>query len=170
MKGLSLVELVALLFAAIAGVASAVQAYVSWEMRGEVSRAIVFAQRIDACAKVIAAVEPFVAKARQESRKTLENSPPDGRISLPRYFYGQSSGNSAFDAKHDPSVQKWREASAAFMIVSPAGGANHIKYFDDVLTEQIPAGRFMTNSQLVAWLKQLEAKSQELTSVCRQLI
>jgi hypothetical protein len=170
MKGLSLVELVALLFAGIAGLASAVQAYVSWETRGEVSRAIVFAQRIDACAKVIAAVEPFVAKARPESRRSIASSTPDGRHSLPRYYYGQSSGNPEFDAKHAPSVQKWREASAAFLIVSPTGGADHVKYFDQVITENIPAGRFMKQAELLEWLERLDTKAHELTTICRKMI
>ena len=48
MKNLTVTELVAIIFAGLAGIASAVQAYVSWETRGEVSRAIVFAQRIAA--------------------------------------------------------------------------------------------------------------------------
>jgi hypothetical protein len=52
-KRLSFVEIIAVLFTGIAGLASAAQAYVSWETRGEVSRAIVFAERIDACAKVM---------------------------------------------------------------------------------------------------------------------
>ena len=77
MKGMSFIEFVAILFAAMAGLASAVQAYVSWETRGEVSRAIVFAQRIDACAKLLASIEPFVAKARSDGRAIVEGGAAD---------------------------------------------------------------------------------------------
>ena len=169
MNRLSFVELVAVLFAGIAGLASAVQAYVSWETRGEVSRAIVFAQRIDACAKVFAAIEPFVAKSRAEGRQLVSSGRPDGRYSLPQFYYQQSSGNAAFNANHDPRVQKWREASAAFLIVSPLEATTHIKYFDDIVTKEIPAGKFMNQAELVAWLERLESKAEALTRVCRNL-
>lgn len=169
MKRLSLVELVAVLFAGIAGLASAVQAYVSWETRGEVSRAIVFAQRIDACAKVFAAIEPFVAKARGEGRKVVAGGSANGRYSLPQYYYQQSSSNAGFDVAHDPRVQTWREASAAFLIVSPLEATTHIKYFDDAITKEIPAGQFMNQAELINWLENMEGKAEELTRVCRNL-
>ena len=170
MKSLSLVELVAVLFTGIAGLASAMQAYVSWETRGEVSRAIVFAQRIDACAKVIAAIEPFVARARKESRRALKSGPTQERYSLPRFYYRQSSGNPEFNAKHNPRVERWRQASAALSIVSPEGTIGQVEFFDEAITQQIPEGKFMTQSELVSWLERLEANSQKLTTVCRRLL
>ena len=170
MKGLSLVELVAVLFTGVAGLASAMQAYVSWETRGEVSRAIVFAQRLDACARVLAALEPFAAKTRGEARRSLERSTAENRFSLPRYYYRQSSGNPEFNAKHNPKVERWREASAALSIVSAEGTVGQLAYFDEVITKQIPEGRFMTRTQLLSWLDQFDANSQSLTKACRKLL
>lgn len=170
MKSLSFIEIIAVLFTGIAGLASATQAYVSWETRGEVSRAIVFAERIDACAKILAAIDPFVAKARSDDRKALINGQSRERYSLPRYYYGGSSGNPAFDAAHDPHVERWRVASAAFQIVSPDGADEQVAFFDQIITKEIEQGRFMDKGELVTWLDRLETKSQELTEVCRGLL
>ncbi len=170
MKSLSFVELIAVLFTGIAGLASAMQAYVSWETRGEVSRAIVFAQLIDACTKVMAAIDPFVAKARADGRALVSNGQADGRYSLPQYYYRQSSGNAGFNAKHNPRIERWRVAAAAFRIVSPEGAKDQVRFFDQVITKEIPAGRFMSQSQMVTWLEQLETKSEELAQGCRNLV
>ncbi len=170
MKNLSFVEIVAVLFTGIAGLASAAQAYVSWETRGEVSRAIVFAQRIDACAKVMAAIDPFVAKARAEGRAVMANGPPDGRYSLPAYYYGRSSGNAAFDAQHDPRVEAWRVASAAFLIVSSSGAEERVAFFDYVIIKEIEEGRFMSQKEMIGWLENMEASSRELLKDCRSLL
>lgn len=167
---LSFVEFVAVLFAGLAGLASAVQAYVSWETRGEVSRAIVFAQRIDACSKVMAAIEPFVAKARSEGRALVGSGQANGNYSLPTYYYMMSSGNAAFDAKHEPLVDKWRMASAAFLIVSPDRTEEVVTYFDHAITKDIPEGRYMTQAEMLAWLEKLEAQSQSLLKDCRGLL
>lgn len=60
MKKLTLTELVAIVFAGLADVASAVQAYVSWKTWGEVSRAIVVGQCIDARSKVMVVIGPLL--------------------------------------------------------------------------------------------------------------
>ncbi len=170
MKSLSFIEIIAVLFTGLAGLASATQAYVSWETRGEVSRAIVFAQRIDACAKILAAIDPFVAKAGSEERKAVINGPSQERYSLTRYYYDGPAGNPSFDAEHTPRVERWRVASAAFQIVSPEGADEQIGYFDQIITKEIEQGRFMDKGELVTWLERLEAKSRELTAVCRGLL
>jgi hypothetical protein len=170
MTRLSSVEMIAILFAGIAGLASAVQAYVSWETRGEVSRAIVFAQRIDACAKVMAAIEPFVAKARPEGRAIVATGQADGRYSLPTYYYMTSSGNAAFDAKHEPLVDKWRVASAAFLIVSADRTEEVVTYFDHAITKEIPEGSYMSQAEMIAWLEKLDAQSQALLKDCRGML
>ena len=170
MKGLSFIELIAVLFTGVAGLASAVQAYVSWETRGEVSRAIVFAQRIDACSQVMAAIEPFVSKARPEARAKIVNGPSNNRYSLPQFYYRKSSGNAAFRADHGPRVERWRLASAAFVIVSPAAAIEPVKYFDQVITREIAEGRFMNQEQLTIWLERLETQSHALTANCRALL
>jgi len=170
MRGLSFVEFIALLFTGVAGLASAVQAYVSWDTRGEVSRAIVFAQRIDACARVVAAIEPFVAKARSEGRELVATGSADGRYSLPQYYYRQSSGNAAFDMRHGPRVQSWREAAAAFLIVTPDGGQDQIAFFDKAITMEIPAGKFMSQAEMISWLGELEGAANGITTKCRQML
>ncbi|MGI9425205.1 MAG: hypothetical protein ACR2PA_18570 [Hyphomicrobiaceae bacterium] len=170
MKSLSLVELIAVVFAGIAGLASGVQAYVSWETRGEVSRAIVFAQRIDSCAKVMAALEPFVAKARPEGRAVVAAGQANGRYSLPAYYYRQSSGNAGFRAKHGPRVEKWRVASAGYQIISPKDSAKRLAFFDRLITREIEEGRFMSQADLISWLEQLETKTTELMQDCRSFL
>jgi hypothetical protein len=171
MRRLSLLEVLAVLFTGLAGLASAVQAYVSWETRGEVSRAIVFAQRIDACARVMAAIEPLRAKARPEGRAVVASGQPDGRYSLPMLYYGQSAGNAAFDAKHGSMVAQWRVASAAFSLVSAsADSAARLAALDRIVTREIPEGQFMTRDEMVAWLEQLESNAQGLASGCRALL
>ena len=170
MKRLSFVELIAVLFTGIAGLASAVQAYVSWETRGEVSRAIVFAQRIDACSKVMASIEPFVAKARSEGRAAISGGPSLGRYSLPQYYYRRSAGNADFKAAHNPRVEKWRVASAAFLIVSPIGAKEQVAFFDRVITKEIAEGQFMNRPELITWLEKVESKALEMTKGCRSLL
>ena len=170
MQQLSFIELMALLFTGIAGMASAAQAYVSWETRGEVSRAIIFAQRIDACNQVLAAIDPFVSKAREDGRKLVAGDSANGRYSLPQYYYRLSSGNAAFEAKHGPRVEKWRVAAAAIRIVAPQTTEGQIEFFDKVITKEIPEGRYLTQAQFLLWLKVLENKSNELAEGCRGVL
>ena len=167
---LTFIEMIAVFFAALAGVASAVQAYVSWETRGEVSRAIVFAERIDACAGMIAALQPFLAKARPEARAVIESGDASGRYSLPGYFYRQSAGTPGFKAAHDPRIERLRVASAAVSIVLPDGAQGRIAYFDAALGGDIVEGAFMSQSEILAWLERLEKEVDGLTSDCRSYL
>ena len=171
MKNLTVTELVAIAFAALAGIASAVQAYVSWETRGEVSRAIIFAQRIDACSKVMAAIEPLLDKARADGRAIIANGQPDGRYSLNRYYYRLPSGNAAFKAKHGPRVENWRVASAALQIVAPTKSMEErITYFNRAITKDIEAGKFMSQAEMTAWLENFETNAEALKQGCRGLV
>ena len=170
MNRLSFIEIVALAFAAMAGLASAVQAYVSWETRGEVSRAIVFAERIDACANALAAIDPFVEKAKPEARKIVASGPVDGRYSLPSYFYKTSSGNAAFNSKHNPRIEKWRVASAAFSIVHPQGSNKVLDFINTSINKDIPEGRYMSQKEMLTWLEELEKNSNNLKKTCRNLL
>lgn len=169
MSRLSGIETIALLFAGLAGMASAVQAYVSWETRGEVSRAIVFSQRLDGCSKALAAIEPFVVKARPEGRQVVARGKPDGRYSLPQYYYGLSSGNAAFDARHRPRVEAWRTAAATFRIVSPNHAEEVVSSLDRAITRDIEEGRFFSQSDMLAWLERLDAAASDLLRDCRNL-
>jgi hypothetical protein len=170
MSRLSFVEVVAVLFAGLAGLASGIQAYVSWETRGEVSRAIVFAQRIDACSRVMAAIEPFVAKARADGRALVASGGADGRYSLPILYFGQSSGNAAFDAEIAPLIDKWRVASAAFLIVTPRSTDGLVADVDKAITKDIEDGKPMSQAEVLLWLEQLDAKAQKLMQHCRSLM
>lgn len=167
---LSFIELMAVMFAGMAGAASAVQAYVSWETRGEVSRAIVFAERIDACANVITAIEPFLAKARRQAREVVAGGAADGRYSLPGYYYGMSAGNAAFDAEHQPRVEAWRAASAAFIIVLPEHVRDRAEFFNTAIAEAIEAGQFMNRDEMLAWLERFETEADALAEDCRGLM
>jgi hypothetical protein len=129
----------------------------------------VFSQRLGACAQLIAAIEPFAAKARPDGRATVTGR-PEGRYSLPQHYYGQSSGNAAFDAKHGPLVEKWRVASAAFLIVSPRQTEERLAFFDRVITREIEEGRFMQQAEMIAWLERLEAEARQLVGDCRGLV
>lgn len=171
MKNLTVTELVAIIFAGLAGIASAVQAYVSWETRGEVSRAIVFAQRIDACSKVMAAIEPLLDKARADGRTVVAKGQPGGRYSLNRYYYQLPSGNAAFKAKHGPRVETWRKASAALQIVAPNQSMEErISYFNRAIVKDIEAGKFMSQAEMILWLETFEASAEALKRDCRGLV
>lgn len=170
MRGLSFVEMMALVFAGLAGIASAVQAFVSFETRGEVARAIVFAERIDACAGVMVAIEPFVAKARPEARKLVEGGDPGGRYSLPGLYYRTSSGNPAFNAAHDPLVDRWRIAYAAFSIVLPEGVRERGAFFERAIVEDVPAGAFMSQAEMLHWLEAFDREAAALKADCRSLL
>lgn len=164
---LSFIELLAVFFAALAGVASAVQAYVSWETRGEVSRAIVFAERIDACAEMIAALQPFVVKARPEARARVAGGSADGRYSLPAFYYRTSSGSPAFRDAYGPQIERVRVAAAGVSIVMPASAQKHLAYFERALGGDIAEGKFFSQSEMLRWLERLEAEVDGLTAECR---
>lgn len=169
MSRLSFIELSALMFTGVAGLGSAVQAYVSWETRGEVARAIVFAQRIDACSELMSAIEPFAAKARPEGRAMVARGAAEAQYSLPQLYYTMSSGNAAFEAAHGQHIDKWRIAAAAFKIVSTEGSEDRLAYFDNVITREISEGTFMTQSEMLIWLERLESETDKLVKSCRGL-
>lgn len=167
---LSIIELVAVLFTGVAGAASAVQAYVSWETRGEVSRAIVFAERLDACAEALAAIQPFVEKAGPEGRELVASGDADGRYSLPAYYYRVSAGTPKFDAEHMPRVERWRRASAALAIVAPNNVEERVGYFETVIAEEIEAGKYMSQAEMIAWLQKMDDEATALKEECRALL
>ena len=167
---LSTIEMVAVFFAALAGVASAVQAFVSWETRGEVSRAIVFAERIDACAEMIAALQPFVVKARPAAREKVSQGDAEARYSLPSYYYRSSAGNAGFRDAHGPKIDRVRVASAAVSIVLQASAQERLSYFEGALGGDIEEGAFMSQGQMLNWLERLDAEVAALTADCRSYL
>ncbi|MCI4661863.1 MAG: hypothetical protein MRY63_08610 [Neomegalonema sp.] len=170
MSKLSFIEMIALAFTGLAGIASAVQAYVSYETRGEVSRAIVFSERIDACSDVLVAIEPFVRKAA-ETRPAIEGKPAsgEGRYSLPGLFYGQSAGSSAFKSRHEPRLQDWERAYSTFKIVLPEAFQPAGSYFNGLITRQIEDANFLDRGEMITTLREIEQQAQALTGQCRQL-
>lgn len=170
MRNLSFIEILALTFTAVAALASAVQAFVSFETRGEVSRAIVFAERIDACAAALVAIEPFVAKATEEARAVVAGGAADGRYSLTSYYYRIPSGNAAFDAAHGPRLDAWRSARAAVDIVLPLEFAEMTTFFDRFIGVDIPAGAFMDQAEMLAMLERVESRAAAFNNACRKLL
>lgn len=167
---LTFVEIVAMMFTAVAALASAVQAFISFETRGEVARAIVFAERIDACAAVLSTIQPLTAKAGPDSRAKVAGGAADGRYSLPGFYYRQSAGNPAFEARHGPLVESWRTAAAAFSIVMPPETAARLALFDQAITVDLPAGAFMSREEMIAWLEAVDDGAAALAEDCRALL
>ncbi len=169
MRGLSFIEILALLFTGVAGLASAVQAYVSYETRGEVGRAIVFAERIEACAAVMAAIEPFRNKARSEGRAVVAKGAPDGRYSLAGFYYGSFAGSASMRPAHETRVAAWRRAWAQFSIVLPAEVAERGRFFDRAITEDFLDQSLdpMSQADLLAWLERYDREAEALFRDCR---
>lgn len=170
MRNLSFIEMMALTFTAVAALASAVQAFVSYETRGEVSRAIIFAERIDACAAALVAIEPFAAKATEQERAVVAGGAADGRYSLTTFYYRIPSGNAAFDAKHGPRLEAWRSARAAVSIVLPLEFAELSAFFDRLIGVDIPSGNLMDQSEMLAELERVDANAAAFTEACRKLL
>ncbi|MEO1292946.1 MAG: hypothetical protein AAFV62_08975 [Pseudomonadota bacterium] len=170
MKNLSFIEFIALLFTGVAGIASAVQAFVSYETRGEVSRAIVFSERIDACAQLLSAIDPFLEKARPEFRAKIAEREGGGRYSLPGLFYGTSAGTPAFDAAHQPRVEAWSAAWATATIVLPDPALARGDVFDALIVRDIEAGTFMNQAELLTLLERIDAEAEGLAKDCRNLL
>ncbi|MEL6980649.1 MAG: hypothetical protein AAGM38_18555 [Pseudomonadota bacterium] len=164
---LSFLELVAVLFAGLAGGASAVQAYVSWETRGEVSRAIVFAERIDACADVIAAMRPFAAKAGGPERQKIAASAAGGRYAPAILFYGHSTNTPGFRNAHEPRLERLRRAAAAASIVLPQDAAPLLASFETALARDIPSPEFLSQAEMLAFLERLGGEIATFTATCR---
>lgn len=167
---LSPIEFMALLFTGLAGVATAVQAYVSYEERGEVARAIVFAERIDACANLLAALEPFVAKAREDGRAIVAAGSADGRYSLSGYYYRTSAGNAGFDEKHGARLAEWRRASAGFAIVAPEPMRARLPRLDKAIGRDFEAAAFFSQDEMIEWLTRLEADADAIAADCRGML
>ena len=170
MRNLSFIEMMALTFTAVAALASAVQAFVSFETRGEVSRAIVFSERISACSAAQVAIEPFAAKATDQARAVVANGPADGRYSLSSYYYRTPSGNAAFEAAHGPQLAAWRAAHAMTTIVLPPEFAEHTDFFDQLIGVDIPAGNFMDQAEMLAKLERLDSAKAAFIEACRNLL
>lgn len=172
MRGLTFIEFMALVFTGVAGIASAIQAYVSYETRGEVARAIVFAERISACAGMMAAIEPFRHKASPEGRAKVEAGSGDGRYSITGLYYGQFVGSPAVEQLHGPRVQAWRDAYARVSIVLPDEVRERAEVFDQAIARDFydQALGSMAQGELVAWLERFDREAEALAEECRGLV
>ena len=120
-----------------------------------------------ACIEAFAAVQPFLEKATSEGRALVASGDPGGNYSLPAYYYQSSAGNLAFERAHEPRIERWRNAAAALRVVMPAEKRAMIDYFDGVVLDDIPAGRFISQAEMIDWLRTLEAEGRELVETCR---
>lgn len=170
MRGLSMIEFMALMFTGLAGVASAVQAYVSYETRGEVARAIVFSERITACADALSAIEPFRRKAGPEWRERISNARRTGYYSLAGLYYAQTPGSPGFKAVHEPRIAAWRDAYARFAIVLPPELAASGAFFDQAITVDMAEIEGVDQATIVTWLERFDREAIALAEGCRGLV
>lgn len=164
---LSFIELLALAFTGLAGVAASVQAYVAWQTREEVANAIIFAERIDACANMLASIEFVVDRADPESReKVAASTRPYYR---PEYFLGYDAVSNGIEPVHRPLLASFQKAASAYKIVMPAETAAAVEFFERVVRREVPAGGEVSGPDFAAYLAEIDRRAAELTAACRAL-
>lgn len=170
MKRLTVIEVFALFFTGLAGLAAAVQAYVIYDTRGELADKMVFAQRLNVCAELLTALDPVVSMASDERRAVvLDNEQPDAAYFPAVYFFPGSASPELLEARHMDIVAKWVRAASAFVIVMPEEIRPRIAYFDRIMKEEMIAyGQPMTAADFAEWLRRIDAEAQELIASCRQ--
>lgn len=168
MRRLSFIEVLALVFAAIAGLAASVQAYVSWVARDEVARAIIFSERIDACADMIAAIDFVARKARPEARDRLLASDRQ-TFFRPEYFLGFSAVRSDPAAVHRTAETRFQEASAAFRIVMPQELEEPTDFLAVVIQDEVLLGGEVSREDFIAYLEVIDENAKRITDACRAL-
>lgn len=168
MKSLTMIEIIALVFTAVAAGAAVMQSYVIWETRGEVARMIVFSERIEACAETMAALRPFTAETGPDGQERVAGGQSSGRYSLPAFFYRTSAGNPAFDAAHEPRLDRWRLAKARFDVVMPDDARETAVFLDRAIDKDIAEGAFMSQAEMLDWMRTFEQQAEGLAADCRR--
>ena len=72
--------------------------------------------------------------------------------------------------RHEPRVEKWRDAAAAFRIIMPQEAVDQLAFFERVVTRDIAESQSMTQSEMIAWLETLDANGAALVATCRGLV
>ncbi|MEL6318758.1 MAG: hypothetical protein AAFR16_14090 [Pseudomonadota bacterium] len=165
---LSTIEFLALLFTGVAGAASAVQAYVSWNTRDEVSRAIVFAQQIDACANMLASIAFVTDKADAETRAQVRAA--DRRaLYRPEFFFGPEAMRSGVGQAHRPLVARFEVAASTFKIVMPEELEPTVVFFERVVRREVTSGGGVAPAAFAEYLAEIDRNAQVLVTACRRV-
>lgn len=170
MRRLTFIEFMAMIFTALAAAATGVQAFVSWETRNEVARAIVFAERIDACTRVISAMEPLTERATVSWRESVAQSERDGIN--PTLFFSPmlAAPQNGGPTLHEQMLREWKRAATAFRLVMPLEDRQQIAYFDTQLRREMVRYESIPKAEFVAWLEAVDAAAAALEERCRRLI
>lgn len=170
-RGLSTIEFFALFFTGLAALASALQAYVTYEARGEVTRALIFSEQINACADLLTALDPVVSQASEKKRQQVLDSPLDNAEFFPalHYFPGGTVGEQ-FQQRHKMLVDDWVRASKTFTIVMPESFAPRIAFFDKIVKEEMTDySAPKTREEFAEWLRRIDAEAQQLVASCKEV-
>lgn len=172
MRSLTVIEFFALFFTGVAGLAAAIQAYVTYETRGEVTRAIIFSEQINACADLMSALDPITAEATEEKRaRLLENGRPDADYFPALYYFPGGTTSEAFAQRHRDILRDWNRASAAFKIVMPQSFEPRVVFFDQVVRERMTDyGDPMNREEFVKWLERIDMEADRLVESCRGVV
>lgn len=149
------------MFAGLAAAATAVQAFVSWETRGEVARSVLFAQRIDACAGVLAATD-FLAPLTSADREAALRAAA-GSVSPIDYFFGQTGGG------REAAVSEWRPAAARYRIVMPEDAQPALDRMDRAFLDDFAGQELLGAAEFAARLPGLRMLRSDLIAACRTL-
>lgn len=169
---LSVVEISAILFAAVAALASAAQAYLTYQERGEVARAIIFAERIEACTNLLSAIEPVVSKTTPAWIERISASSSGGREFRPAVFYfPQGTGSGSGAEAHAQMLKDWAAAKSAYLIVMPESARPRVAFFDRVVqTEIYDYNNALTKPEFIAWLTSVSNEAAAIADDCRSLV
>ena len=167
---LSFIEFVALLFTGLAGLATAVQAYVSWEDRGDVAKAIVFSSRIEACADLLATLSPITEKATQTSRDALAAQDWESWQPALVFDVSRNPGEAQEFARYEAVLGEWRRASSAFLIVAPDPMHRFVDFFGSIIRDEAPSYDRIDNDAFLTWLAEVDSQAQDLRAACRGLV
>ena len=167
---LSFIELIALIFTALAGVAASVQAFVSWNTRDEVARAIVFSERLEACADMMAAVNFVTFRSTPEARERLSNGPA-ANLYFTEFFLGYEAVRAGADASavFRPLEARFQSAAAAYKIVMPEDLAPTIAFFERVVQIDVMNGGTLPKPEFLKYLEKVDDNAEILISACREL-
>ena len=168
MRNLSFIEFLALVFTALAGVAASIQAYVSWQTRDEVARAIIFSERIDACADMLASIEFLADKADEDGRQAVQDSPPD-HVYYTEHFLGYDAVRGDTAAVFRPVEARFQAAAAAFKIVMPDDMTPTVEFFERVVQNDVLLGGRQDDGPFLEYLTEVDRQARMILDACRSL-
>lgn len=167
---LSFVEVLALLFTGLAGLATAVQAYVSWEDRGDIAKAIVYAGRIDACADLLTTLSPITEKASDSARADLATWGREEWQPAIVFDVSKNPGEEQAFARYESLLAEWRRASTAFLIIAPETMHGYVAFFGDVIRDDVATYDRISDADFMARLAEIDRQASALRAECRALV